>query len=271
MTRSSTTIPTGRKWRTERLVLTALLLLLAAPGSPRADDTGTLLLPGIDIRDVDFTVGHWCEYLVVDEAMGEADSSRVYLAVVGRDGARDAWWLEIESGPVGEPQEERDVVRFLVDGSVRGMAPGDSLYQYVSRLYIKRGRGPVEQGDPHDLARLTIVNPTSESDWIVTSDVVVSTPAGEITGEMRQFENETSREIPAGNVKLLQRKVDRVKVWRSPRVPVFHLVRCEIERVREARTVPAVKGIPQAGPRESRTISGLVAYGDHAKPLLPSP
>ena len=241
-----------------------------APGA-RAEQPGTLLLPGIDIRDADFTVGRWCRYIVIDEAMGETDSSEVYLAVVGREKGRDAYWLEIENGPVGTPAAERDVARFLVDGAVRGMAPGDSLYQYVSRLYIRRGREPVEKGNPRDLTRLTIVNPTSESDWIVTRDAVVSTPAGRISGEMRQFENVVSREIPAGNVKLVQRNVDRVKVWRSPDVPVFHLARCDIERVRETRTVPPVRGIPDAGPRESRTTSILVAFGKGAKPLLPSP
>ena len=261
---------TGPGWRINRAALAGVLLLCAHSPIARADQPGTLLLPGIDIRDVDFTVGRWCRYLVIDEAMGQSDSSEVYLAVVAREKGRDAWWLEIESGPSGTPAEERDAARFLVDGAVRGMAPGDSLYQFVGRLYIKRGREPVEEGDPRDLTRLTIVNPTSESDWIVTPDTVVLTPAGRIAGEMRHFENVVSRDIPAGNVMLKQRNVDRVKVWRSPDVPVFHLVRCEIERVRETRTVPPVRGIPETGPRESRTTSVLIAFGDGAKSLLPS-
>ncbi|HEX5132289.1 MAG TPA: hypothetical protein VFX92_07370 [Candidatus Krumholzibacteria bacterium] len=241
------------------------------PGAVVAADTGTLLLPGVDIRDVDFTVGDWCRYLVIDEAMGETDTSEVYLAVVGRDKGRDAWWLEIESGPAGAAAEDRDAARFLVDGSVRNMTPGDSLYHYVSRLYIRRGQGPVETGDPRDLTRLTIVNPTSETDWVATPGVEIRTPAGKFTAELRQFENDVSREIPAGRVKIVQRNMDRVQVWRSPEAPVFHLVRCDIERVRETRTVPAVQGIPEAGPRQSRTTSVLIARGTGARPLLPSP
>lgn len=269
---TSTSTPTGRRWRTSAFALVACIAAWGVlPARSHADDAGTLLLPGVDIRDVDFTVGSWCRYLVTDEAMDQTDSSEVYLAVVGKEAGKEAWWLEIETGPAGQPAAERDVARFLVDGSVRGMSPSDSLYQYVSRLYIRRGRAPVEAGDPRDLTRLTIVNPTSETDWHVTPGVTISTPAGTLTGELRQFENDVSREIPAGNVKLLQRKIDRVKVWRSARIPVFHLIRCEIERVRETRTVPALKGIPETGPRESRTTSVLVAYGTGAKPLLPSP
>jgi hypothetical protein len=247
------------------------MLVCAAAPAARADQPGTLLLPGIDIRDVDFTVGGWCRYVVIDEALGETDSSEVYLAVVGREKGKDAYWIEIENGPLHAPAGERDAARFLVDGSVRGMAPGDSLYQFVSRLYIRRGRGPVETGNPRDLTRLTIVNPTHEDDWTVTSDSVVSTPAGPIAGEMRQFENTMSRETPTGNVTIVQRNVDRVTVWRSPDVPVFHLVRCDIERVRETRTVPPIQGIPATGPRKSRTTSVLLAFGKGAKPLLPSP
>jgi hypothetical protein len=52
---------------------------------------------------------------------------------------------------------------------------------------------------------------------------------------------------------------------------VFHLVRCDIERVRETRTVPPIQGIPATGPRKSRTTSVLLAFGKGAKPLLPSP
>jgi hypothetical protein len=40
-------------------------------------------------------------------------------------------------------------------------------------------------------------------------------------------------------------------------VPLFHLVMSEIDRTRESRTVPAVKGIPETGPRRSRTTKRL--------------
>jgi hypothetical protein len=45
-------------------------------------------------------------------------------------------------------------------------------------------------------------------------------------------------------------------------------VKSEIDRTRESRTVPAVKGIPETGPRRSRTTSVLVAHGTGAKPII---
>ncbi len=239
----------------------------------RAADAGSVLLPGIDIRTIDFEVGAWCRYVVVDEAMDVVDSSGVYIAVVGREKtARGAaYWLEIESGPVGSAPADRDVARALVDDSVRGMADGDSLYPYVSQYYIRRGRDPVEPGDVRDLKRLTVVSPTSNSDWVVTPRTTISTPAGKFACESRRFEKVESNEVPSGRVKIVQRRTDRVEVWTSPELPVFHLARCVVERERESKTIPAVRGIPESGPRRSRTTSVVVAFGKGAKPLVSSP
>jgi hypothetical protein len=70
---------------------------------------------------------------------------------------------------------------------------------------------------------------------------------------------------------LKQRREDHVQVWISPVVPVFHLAKCEIQRVRESRTVPPVRGIPDAGAKRSRTTSVIVAHGTGAKPLVSIP
>ena len=249
----------------------AALCLGATPSN--GADAGSVLLPGIDIRNVDFQVGAWCRYVVVDEAMNVVDSSGVYIAVVGREKTRhgSAYWLEIESGPLSSAPADRDVARALVDEGVKRMAEGDSLYRYVSRYYIRKGRGPVEPGDVHDLKRLTIVSPTSDRDWIVTPQTKISTPAGSLPCESRRFEKTESNETPSGRVKIVQRRTDRVEVWTSSTVPVFHLARCVVERERESKTIPAVRGIPASGPRRSRTTSVVVAYGKGAKPLISSP
>lgn len=272
MTRTSTTIRTGPGLLTRATILAGLAVLLIST-APRAQDAESILLPGIDIRKVDLTVGAWCRYRVVDVAMGEADSSEVYVAITGHQGhpPDDTFWLDVESAPVGTPAEDRDRVRALIDGSIRSMADEDSLYRYVRRIYIKRGRHPVEEGDPRDLNRLTIVTPTSKDDWIVTPQVRLTTPAGPYTCESRRFESDTTRRVPAGRVTIVQKRVDRVQVWISPAVPVFHLVRSEIDRIRDSETEPPMRGIPTGGKRESRTTSTLIASGKDARPLLSIP
>jgi hypothetical protein len=246
------------------------LAALAAAEPLRAADAGSVLLPGIDLRTIDFQVGAWCRYVVVDEAMGVTDSSEVYIAVVSRESTPRgaAYWLEIESGPVAGPPADRDLARALVDEGVKTMAEGDSLYRYVSRYYHRRGRGPVEAGDVNDLRRLTIVSPASDRDWVVTPQTKVSTRAGEFACESRRFEKTTTSETPSGRVKIVQRRRDQVEVWTSSAVPVFHLVRCVVQRERESKTVPTVRGIPASGPRQSKTTSIIVAFGKGAKSLV---
>jgi len=238
-----------------------------------AADTGSVLLPGIDIRTIDFEVGAWCRYVVVDEAMDVTDSSLVYIAVVGRESTPRgvAYWLEIENGPVSAAPAERDIARALVDQDVKAMAEGDSLYRYVSEYYIQKGGGPVEPGDVHDLRRLTVVLPASDRDWVVAPRATVATPAGELACESRRFEKTAKSEVQSGRVKIVQRRTDRVEVWTSAAVPVFHLARCVVERERDSKTIPAVRGIPESGPRRSRTTSVVVAFGKGAKSRLRSP
>jgi hypothetical protein len=255
-----------------RVVILVLFALTTAVAAESAE-TESLLLPGIDMRSVEFKVGAWCRYQVIDEALGEADTSTVYLAVVGREKTATgvAYWLEVENSVRGAPRSERDVARALVDERIRTLSEGDSLYHYISRFYTVRGDGPVEPGDPKVLRRLTMVSPASQQDWKTQPDQRVETPAGKFVCEHRNFENSESRDIPSGSVVVKQKKSDRVDVWISPAVPLFHLVKSEIARSRESRTVPAVRGIPQSGPRTSRTTSILVAHGTGAKPLVPIP
>ncbi len=215
----------------------------------------------------------WCRYIVVDEGMGLVDSSSVYIAIVGREDTPNgpAYWLEIENGRFGSAADDRDLARALIDADVRTMADTDSLYRFVSRYYIRKGRGPVETGDVHDLKRLTIVSPNSDRDWIVTPNTSTITQAGTFVCESRRFERVESNEVPSGRVRIVQERTDRVQVWTSPKIPVFHLAQCIVERERESKTIPPVRGVPVSGPRRSRTTSTVVAFGSGAKSLASSP
>ena len=248
----------------------AFALTCVATQPVLAADTESLLLTGIDMRSIEFKVGAWCRYRVIDEAQGLADTSTVYLAVVGQEktSSGNAYWLEVESTPPGPAGTERDAARALVDERIQGMSPGDSLHQYISRYYTRKGDGPVQEGDPRQLRRLSMASPSSPSDWTSTTGQSVTTPAGTFVCEQRSFVASEARDIPSGRVILKQKRSDRVDVFTSPSVPVFHLVRSEIERTRESRTVPPVRGIPETGPRTSRTTSLLVAHGTGAKPLI---
>jgi hypothetical protein len=242
------------------LLVTALL--------PRAlSGADSFLLPGVTFRDADFTVGTWCEYAVVDEVLGERDSTFVRIAVTGavvdRGGGKSVW-LELETGPADAPPGGREIAKALISLKIKNLQPGDSLYQYVSRLYIKRGTGSVERADPADMDRLTSSNPTSESDWVLTPDVAVETPAGRFVCVRKSRTVLDRREIPMGRTTLVKNDADIFDAWFCENIPVFRLARCEIERVRESKTVPAIPGIPDKGRGITRTTVELTAYGTGA-------
>lgn len=267
---NSISTQTGRRLRTDRALALAVVAVLAGSAQPHAAETESLLLPGIDMRSIEFTVGAWARYRVIDEAMGVADTSTVYLAVVGleKTSAGNAYWLEVESIAPGASASESDVARALVDERVQHMAPGDSLHPYISRYYTQKGDGPVQEGDPKQLRRLSMASPASPADWKTETNQSVKTPAGTFVCERRSFVASEARDIPSGRVILKQKRSDRVDVFTSPSVPVFHLVKSEIERTRESHTVPPVRGIPESGPKQSRTTSLLVAHGTGAKPMI---
>jgi len=249
-----------------------MAIVATADAPARAADVESFLLPGIDMRSIEFAVGAWCRYQVLDVAMGETDTTLVYLAIVGSEktSTGNAYWLEVESRVPGAADSERDVARALVDERIHSMAEGDSLHHYISRFYTMKGNDAPQPGDPADLRRLTLVSPASQADWKTEPDRPLETPAGKFICEFRRFDRSESRDIPSGRVVLKQKRSDHVEVFTAPSVPLFHLVRSEIDRTRESHTVPAVKGIPETGARQSRTTSVLIAHGTGAKPIIPT-
>lgn len=228
------------------------------------------LIPGVALSDAEFEIGAWCRYLVVDEIMGVRDSTVVTIAVTGqtRRNGVVAWWLELESGPSGGSAAERDVASALISSKIKTLAPGDSLVQYISELYIKRGNGAVEPADPADLEQLSLSNPTADSDWVLTPDETLDTPHGQFTCDHKHLVVDGRKEIDMGRVKLLKNDVDVFDVWLCDDVPIFRVVRCVIDRVRESKTVPSVPGIPNKEREESRTTIELIGSGFDAKPMI---
>lgn len=260
----------GKRSNTERIVTAAVVVsaALLLPASLPAEDT--FLLPGVTFNNADFTVGAWCRYMVVDELPGERDSTLVYVAVTGRtaiDG-KDAFWLEMKTGPPHAEKEEFEVVKALIDYDIKDLSPGDSLCRYVSRLYIKKGSGSVETADPAELERLTSSNPTSDTEWDLTEGEKIETPGGSFLCDRKSRTVVDRREIPMGRTILKKNDSDAYDAWFCDDIPIFRLARCVIERVRESKAVPAIPGIPDKGREVTRTAVELTAYGTDATPIL---
>jgi hypothetical protein len=238
-----------------------------------ADDGDSFLIPGVALRDADFTVGMWCRYLVVDEIMGERDSTTVRMAVTGTVPGEngESYWFEIESGPIGAPPRDRSTVVALISHKIKRLSPKDSIGHYVSNMYIKRGTDVPEPADAAELERLALADPASDPDWKLTPDVIVETADRRFSCDHRQLTVEDDREIPMGRFTLVKSDTDVYHVWLCDEVPVLRLVKCVIERVRNSRTRPAVPGIPDKENEQSRTTVDLIDYGTGATPTFEIP
>ena len=255
--------------KTRILVISILLFAGAPAGTSGAENS--FLIPGVDFSKLVLEEGAWCRYRIADEALGLTDSSEIYVGVPSSEmtGEGPAFWVEIETRPLGAGTAEAQIMKLLVLERITSFAVGDSLGDYVVRLYNKSGTNPPREEDPKAFKRFSLVIPTTDSSWAATPDVPTVTAGGEFTCIKKERVVVDDKEVPTGNVTLIKKARDDFKVWFCDEIPVFRLARCEIVRVRETETVPAIKGIPASGRKDSRTTAELVAFGYDARPILP--
>lgn len=252
----------------------AVILMAGLTGAPTPVFGGdTFLVPGVALRDAEFQVGAWCRYLVVDEIMGQRDSTSVYIAVTGKthEESGEAYRFELQTGPYGAPPSGFDTFSALISSDIKNLSPHDSVGQYVSEVYIKRGTDVPRPADPAEVERLALTDPTSESDWKLVPGEIVETPHRRFTCDHKHLVVEDNREIPMGRITLVKSSVDVYDVWFNDEVPIFRVVKSVIERIRNTRTKPAVPGIPNKESEESRTTIEMIDFGTDAKPTFEIP
>lgn len=248
----------------------AFLFLVGLADRGLAKDDDGFLIPGVDFSKLDLKTGGWCRYRVADEALGLVDSSEIYIGVPGTEMTDQglAFWVEIETRPSGAGPEDAQILKLLVLESITSFDVGDSLGEYVVRLYTKNGSQPVEQEEPKRFKRFSQVIPTTDSSWVVTPDVQTVTPRGNFMCVKKERVVVDDKEVPTGNITLIKKARDDFQVWFCDDVPVFRLAKCEIVRDRETETVPKIKGIPASGKKTSKTTAELVDFGWDAKAIL---
>ena len=249
-------------------LLATMALLCAVAGPALAGDQ--FVVPGVDFSNLSMREGAWCRYLVADEALGQIDTAEVYIGLPAREMTPEgpAFWVEIDSRPLGASSGEAEVLKLLVMERIRDFDEGDFLGEYVMRLYIRNGTHPVQEEDPRNYEGFSQVIPTTDSSWQSVADVSHGTPAGSFTCTRKSRTVNDDKTIQTGNVKLIKKATDDYTVWFSDEVPIFHMVKCVIERSRETKTVPRIAGIPASGSKYSKTTAELVDYGYDAQPIL---
>lgn len=247
----------------------AWLLLCLLAVSARAGDA--FLVPGVEFSHLSLSQGAWCRYRVADEALGIVDSSEIYIGIpdTAMTAAGPAYWVEIETRPLHGSPDDAQILKFLVLERITSMGVGDSLGDYVLRLYNKSGANPPQEEDPKSFERFSQVVSTPDSSWVVRPGVATDTAGRRLTCTLKERRAEETRRIDTGSVTLVRRSQDDFRVWFCDDVPIFRLAKCEIARVRDTETIPPIAGIPASGKKESKTTAELVAFGHDAVTLMP--
>ncbi len=263
-----TTPKLGRKLRINGIILGLALLALSFPAGAQTEEG--FIIPGIDFSRLEPRTGAWCRYRVVDVALGIEDTTIVYFAISGRQAGPEcgAFWIEIENNPLRVLESARQIYKLLISDDIRTATAEDSLVHYILGFYIKNGFDPIRTENPARLRDFPLGPPTADSLWSVTPGVEVTTPAGDFSCLKKERALVSEKIIPAGRVQLREKRDDLWTVWLSDEVPIFHLVSCLIERFKETETIPAIKGIPAAGRRQSQTTAELIGFGFQAEPIL---
>ena len=258
--------------RRNLLSIITLVATIGAAGAVSAQQRSadSFIVPGIDFTKTTLDAGAWCRYVVIDEALGEVDTTDVYIGIPEQENSPygPAYWVEIESHLRGSGPDGREVMRMLVTEEITGLAEGDSLGSFVLKLYIKSGSNPPQEENPKTYRDFSLVTPTSDSSWTIIEGVSQATAAGDFECTLKERSTTNDREFKTGNITLIKKASDDYSVWFCDDVPVFRLVRCEIDRVRRTETKPHIGGMPTPGDQTSRTTAELVEYGFDAAPLL---
>lgn len=253
------------------LCIIGVYALLHAPASARGGSLEDFVIPTVAFSRLVVEQGNWCEYRVVEEAMGQRDSSMLYVAIprTGRPPEPGFFWLEIMGCPLGSDERDTLTVRLLLSREITRFTDRDSLGAYIAAIYIKEGDEPVREGDYDALSQLETGAPGDTARWWPDGDERIATRAGEFActlfSRMRSFE----KRVPASGSTLITTVSGHHRTWFSDEVPLFGMVRYTAERLRDTRLDPPLAGVPVAGARASNTRVELVNFGSGAETVLP--
>ena len=229
------------------------------------------VIPTIAFSRLVIEPGSWCEYLVVEESMGQQDSSLLYVSIpkIDRPLEPNYFWLELMGRPLGGDEGDAVIVSLCLSNKIRDFSERDSLGNYVATIYIKEGKEPVREGDFEALSRLDKEAAGDSSSWTAGGNEPLSTDAGDFHCEV--FERVLSYEkiIHTKSSNLIKMVSDNYRSWFAAEVPLFQMVRYTAERLRDTRMDPPIAGVPVAGARASNTRVELVGFGSGAGTLLP--
>ena len=239
-----------------RTVIAAIMLAFAVPASPaRAVD---FLVPGVSLGSVSLAAGARVSYLVVTESFGSADSSFVELAVVSR--RRGEVRLEVSTAPYPRRRDETLTVRLRLSERAVSAASAGDFRECIREIRVREGTGDFREPTAAELDDLSIEDLfIRRSEGAVRRDLAAATvavPAGSFLCSGVETARRDARTVTLGGVRAERIEEETTRIWISPDVPLWGLVKSRMER---RNTISRAES-PGAAPRITITESILLSY-----------
>ncbi len=249
----------GRHFRGVRLALAGCLLISAwfflcsgSEGAEAAVSNTDFLIPGLDFSRVSFKRGAAIEYLVISEAYGVRDSSKVRMSVLRSND--DLVKLEIISSAWSSRSEEALFLRILFSDSLKEAESEEELYSFIISVEVRKGDEPFRKATEEEIKDFELGDlflKSGEAEREELENELVSTPAGDFHCEVYRHRREKMERVNLGGNDALRLERETSFLYLSGEVPISGLVRSETAR--ESRTELDIPGIPDGTSRSKKT------------------
>jgi len=234
------------------LLLCCVFLCAASESAAAAGGDADFLIPGLDFSTVSFRRGAAVEYLVVSEAYGVRDSSRVRLSVISSSGGLTE--LEITTAPWTAGSEEALFLRVLFSDSLKEAQSADELYSYIISAQVREGDEPFRKAsrdeiEDYELGELFLESGEAQRERL--EDELVSTPAGDFRCQVYRYRKEKKDTVNLGGNDALRLEKKTSFLHLCGAIPLTGLARSETTR--ESRTELDIPGIPRGASRSKKT------------------
>ncbi|MBN2070520.1 MAG: hypothetical protein JW814_03595 [Candidatus Krumholzibacteriota bacterium] len=191
-----------------------------------------LLIPGVSLESVSFDSDASVEYMIISEAYGVNDTSKVKLSVLGTDSCQIL--LEIVSSDFPEVAEENLTIRLYLDSGIVNARTAEEAGKCIGTVLLKKGTGAFEKPDDSEIDEFDLeklfLKDGGEMEEKELGNEEVETPAGRFECSVREFARSEEHDIRLGGVDAVRFEEETSRLAVSGRVPFWGVVSSRVER-----------------------------------------
>jgi len=203
------------------------------------------------------SLGAWSRYSMVEESMGVADTTDLYLSLPARETRGGILYYRVEmlKRPRGRPGAPLAAYLLVRAGEDYRHAPPSS---YVKEMVVREADGSVSKVD---LRELEDGSGSPEMRWEETGVESLRVGRRVIPCRVERGSGHSRKVVPVGSATLVEESQAEGRIWWSEDIPLFGTVRCTLELRTRSHLDPPLPGVPVSKPKVYRITVELLDFG----------